>query len=230
MKYYVLIILTGLIGLLHGCASTIDALSNNTSGDMIRGVKLQAGVDASSGNPVPSVSFKMGSIARKGKDDRTIMIIDNNTTNIVSESYDNWVEYQPLSASNGKKPRQIIKSEIRKSKAGQFDEGIVVYQRGSFGMPISTGNLLNLGGKTYISIGKTGANTANIIHGDGILEGAKKIVDSSTNSSATATAPANSDGSASSTIPSIPAIPTISGNSTSINTTTPTESTGTSTP
>lgn len=47
MKYCAFIILGGLLGLLYGCASHIDALSNNTSGDMIRGVKLQAGVDAS---------------------------------------------------------------------------------------------------------------------------------------------------------------------------------------
>lgn len=128
MKYCVILFLTVIVGALYGCASTIDSLSNNTSGDMIRGVKLQAGVDATSGNPVPSVSFKMGSIARKGKDDRTIMLIDNNTTNIVSESYDIVAEYENKELGNNKF-RQLLVKENRTSKPEQFEEGIFVYQK-----------------------------------------------------------------------------------------------------
>ncbi|MFQ5965098.1 MAG: hypothetical protein ACE5KZ_12545 [Candidatus Scalinduaceae bacterium] len=157
MKYYVLIILAGLIGLLYGCASTIDALSNNTSGDMLRGVKLQAGVDASSGNPVPSVSFKMGSIARKGKSDRTVVLIDNNTTDIVSENYDITVDYENV-GTNTSKPRQLLKKEKRESKGKQFEEGIFVYQKSSFGMGVTAGNLFSAGGGTMVSIGKVGQN------------------------------------------------------------------------
>ncbi len=159
MQYYVLIILAVLISLLYGCASTIDALSNNTSGDMIRGVKLQAGVDATSGTPVPTVSFKMGSIARKGKDDKTVILIDNNTTNIVSESYDVETEYESIVLDN-KKVRQILRKELRQSKPEQFGEGIFVYQKGNFNMPITSGTLFNMGGSSIISIGTVGTNTA----------------------------------------------------------------------
>jgi hypothetical protein len=162
MKYYVLIILASLIGALCGCSSTIDSLSNNTSGDMLRGVKLQAGVDATSGTPVPSVTFKMGSIARKGKDDRTVILIDNNTTDIISESYDIVVEYivDPQSIKNG---RQLLKKETRTSKKNQFDEGIFVYQKSSFGMGVTAGNLFSAGGGTMVSIGKVGTNTAKAL-------------------------------------------------------------------
>lgn len=162
MKYCVTLILAVMAGLLYGCASTIDSLSNNTSGDMIRGVKLQAGVDASSGNPVPSVSFKMGSIARKGKDDRTIMLIDNNTTNIVSESYDVITEYENKELGNNK-VRQLLKNEERKSKTEQFEEGIFVYQKGNFNMPITSGTLFNMGGSSVLSIGKVGTNAADAV-------------------------------------------------------------------
>ncbi len=162
MKYYVILILAVIVGALYGCASTIDSLSNNTSGDMIRGVKLQAGVDASSGNPVPSVSFKMGSIARKGKDDRTIMLIDNNTTDIVSESYDIITEYENKVLDNNK-VRQLLHKEERTSKPEQFEEGIFVYQKGNFNMPITSGTLFNMGGSTILSIGKVGTNTASAV-------------------------------------------------------------------
>lgn len=162
MKYYVILILAVTAGLLYGCASTIDSLSNNTSGDMIRGVKLQAGVDASSGNPVPSVSFKMGSIARKGKDDRTIMLIDNNTTNIISESYDVDNKYKDIKLGD-KDVRQLLETEKRTSKKEQFDEGIFVYQKCNFNMPLTLGTLFNMGGYTVISIGKVGTNTANAV-------------------------------------------------------------------
>ena len=97
MKNYAFIILGGLLGLLYGCGSAgsvIDSLSNNSSGDMVRGVKLQAGTDMSGGSPVPSVTFTMGSLARKGKADRTVMVIDNNTTDIVSENYNVEADYE----------------------------------------------------------------------------------------------------------------------------------------
>ncbi len=162
MKYYILIILAGLIGALYGCSSTIDSLSNNTSGDMLRGVKLQAGVDATSGTPVPTVSFRMGSMARKGKGDRIVILIDNNTTDIISESYDIDVEYINDSQSI-KDGRQLLVKEKRTSKQVQFDEGIFVYQKSSFGMGITAGNLFSAGGGTMVSIGKVGDNTAKAV-------------------------------------------------------------------
>lgn len=169
MKYCAFIILGGLLGLLYGCASHIDALSNNTSGDMIRGVKLQAGVDASSGTPVPSVTFTMGSLARKGKDDRTVIIIDNNTTDIVSESYDIDVEYVTTDQSI-KDGRQLLKTEKRHSDGGQFVEGIFVHQTSAFGMGVTGGNLFSAGGQTVISIGKVGTNTPTAVGTKGVAE------------------------------------------------------------
>jgi len=160
MRYCALLMLVGLLGVLYGCASSIDALSNNSSGAMIRGVKLNAGFDAMSGQPVPSVSFTMGSLARKGKDDRTVVLIDNNTTDIVSESYDIYNDYEHA-GTNTKEPRQLLKKERRLSKKEQFDEGIVVHQTSGFGMGVSVGNLFNGGGETRISIGKVGTNTVS---------------------------------------------------------------------
>lgn len=162
MKYFVFLILACLMGGVYGCASTIDALSNNTSGDMVRGVKLQAGIDASSGSPVPTVNFTMGSLARKGKDDRTVMVIDNNTTNIVSESYDLEANYASVGTDPGK-VRQILIKEERTSSENQLDEGIVVSQDSNFSIGITSGNPFNFGGKTYISIGKVGSNTPVVI-------------------------------------------------------------------
>ncbi|MBT3354188.1 MAG: hypothetical protein HN402_04670 [Candidatus Scalindua sp.] len=156
------LILVGLVGGLYGCASTIDSLSNNTSGDMIRGVKLQAGVDPSSGTPVPNVSFTMGSLARKGKSDRTVILIDNNTTDIVSESYDVEIEYENVRTDTNK-PRQLIKKEFRTSDPAQFNEGIFVYQKSSFGMGVTAGNLFSTGGGTIVSIGKVGTSTATAV-------------------------------------------------------------------
>lgn len=163
MKYCAFIILGGLLGLLYGCGSAgsvIDSLSNNTSGDMVRGVKLQAGVDMSAGSPVPSVTFTMGSLARKGKDDRTVIVIDNTTTDIVSESYDVDIEYENIE-TNTKYPRQLIKTEKRKSNDHQFNEGIFVHHNSAFGMGVTAGNLFNAGGQTIISIGRVGSNTVN---------------------------------------------------------------------
>ena len=164
MRYCVFLILIGLMGLLYGCASSIDALSNNTSGDMVRGVKLNAGIDASSGNPVPSVSFTMGSLARKGKGDRTVVVIDNNTTDIVAEDYDIKVDYENV-GTNTRNPRQLIKHEERTSKDKQFEEGIFVNQTSGFGMGVTAGNLFSTKGGTMIAIGKVGTNTSQAIKG-----------------------------------------------------------------
>jgi hypothetical protein len=172
MKSYLFLILAGLMGALCGCASHIDALSNNTSGDMIRGVKLQAGVDASSGTPVPSVTFTMGSLARKGKDDRTVIIIDNNTTDIVSESYDIDVEYVTTDQSI-KDGRQLLKTEKRHSDGDQFVEGIFVHQTSAFGMGVTGGNLFSAGGQTVISIGKVGTNTPTAVGTKGVADAIK---------------------------------------------------------
>ena len=155
------LILLGLIATLYGCASTIDSFSNNTSGDMIRGFKLQGGVDTTSGNPVPSVSLKIGSFARKGKADRMAMIMDNNTTNIVADNYDVGITYQNF--GTGTNVRQLIQSETRTPTDAQVKEGIFVYQEGSIGMPITTGNLFNTGGKSIISIGSVGTSTAKAV-------------------------------------------------------------------
>ena len=158
------LILVGLIGGLLGCASTIDSLSNNTSGDMIRGVKLQAGVDVSSGTPVPAVTFTMGSLARKGKSDRTVVLIDNNTTDIVSENYDVEIDYENVgTGTSNYKPRQLIRREVRESADDQFNGGIFVYQKSSFGMGVTAGNLMSSGGGTIISIGSVGTSTANAV-------------------------------------------------------------------
>lgn len=165
LKYCGFLAIAGLMGGLCGCASSIDSLSNNTSGDMLRGVKLQAGVDASSGNPVPSVNFSMGSLARKGKADRMVMVIDNNTTDIVSENYDVDIEYENVGTSSGN-PRQLIKKEVRNhgtGTAGHYEEGIFVHQTSSFGMGVTAGNLLSAGGGTMIAIGKVGTNTPEAI-------------------------------------------------------------------
>lgn len=154
--------LTGLVTVFCGCShapTIIDSLSNNTSGDMVRGVNLQAGVDIKAGNPVPSVSFTMGSLARKGKGDRTVIVIDNNTTDIVSESYSIDVDYVNTEQSI-KDGRQLLAKERRTASAGQFDEGIFVHQTSDFGMGVTAGNLLSAGGHTLISIGKVGTNTA----------------------------------------------------------------------
>jgi hypothetical protein len=153
------LILFGLIATLYGCASTIDSLSNNTSGDMLRGFKLQAGVDSTSGNPVPSVSLKIGSFARKGKADRVVMIMDNNTTDIVADNYNLDITYENF--GTGTKVRQLVETEKRVPTAAQVNGGIFVYQEGSIGMPITTGNLFNTGGKVIISMGSVGTNTAN---------------------------------------------------------------------
>ncbi|MBC8549670.1 MAG: hypothetical protein H8D23_08455 [Candidatus Brocadiales bacterium] len=158
---FVGLILAGLVAVLCGCASTIDSFSNNTSGDMIRGFKLQGGVDTTSGNPVPSVSLKIGSFARKGKSDRMAMIMDNNTTNIVADNYDVGITYQNF--GSGTNVRQLIQSETRTPTDAQVKEGIFVYQEGSIGMPITSGNLFNTGGKSIISIGSVGTSTAQAV-------------------------------------------------------------------
>lgn len=167
MRYCVLLILAGLMSVIYGCGSTvetvIDSLSNNTSGDMVRGVKLQTGVDMSSGSPVPSVSFTMGSLARKGKDDRTVMVIDNNTTDIVSESYNVHAVYHDVGTSTivdkKKYQKQLLKHELRHARKEQFDEGIFVHQTNSFGIGVTAGSLINAGGSTMIAIGKIGTHT-----------------------------------------------------------------------
>lgn len=166
MRYCVFLLLGGLLSVVYGCGSTvetvIDSLSNNTSGDMIRGVKLQAGVDMSSGSPVPSVSFTMGSLARKGKDDRTVMVIDNNTTDIVSESYNVHAVYHDVGTStivDKKYQKQLLKHELRHARKEQFDEGIFVHQTNSFDRGVTAGSLINAGGSTMIAIGKIGTHT-----------------------------------------------------------------------
>lgn len=48
MRYFVGLFLIGFTFFTFGCShvpTTIDALSNNTSGDMVRGVKLKAGIE-----------------------------------------------------------------------------------------------------------------------------------------------------------------------------------------
>lgn len=183
MKCCGFLALVGIMGGLHGCASSIDALSNNTSGDMIRGVKLQAGFDISSGEPVPSVNFTMGSLARKGKGDRMVMVIDNNATDIVCENYNveadnvcvgtgnvtsttekNGTETTNITSNantESKKPRQILIKEKRTANVQQFEEGIFVHQGSGFGMGVTAGNFASMGGTTIISIGKVGTNTAS---------------------------------------------------------------------
>lgn len=189
--------LAGIMAGLCGCASTVDSLSNNTSGDMIRGVKLQAGVDMSSGEPVPSVNFSMGSLSRKGKGDRMVMVIDNNTTDIVSENYN--VEADNVCVGVGKvttttyqnatettkvqsdmttqssKPRQILIKEKRMATDKQLEEGIIVHQDSSFGMGVTAGNLMSLGGTTIISIGKVGANAASAFANTHSADGIKAV-------------------------------------------------------
>lgn len=154
MRYCVFLLLGGLLGAVYGCSSAgsvIDSLSNNTSGDMVRGVKLQAGTDMSGGSPVPSVTFTMGSLARKGKCDRTVMVIDNNTTDIVSESYNVDAEYETVDTDTNA-PRQFLKKEKRNAVNNQLEGGIVVHQTNSFSTGINSP--FNLGGSTTISIGK----------------------------------------------------------------------------
>jgi hypothetical protein len=161
MKYCAFIILGGLLGLLYGCGtagSVIDSLSNNTSGDVIRGVKLQTGVDMTSGSPVPSVTFTMGSLARKGKADRVVIVIDNNATDIVSENYHVDTTYENVGA-NTEHPRQLLTKEIRQPVDKQLEGGISVEQDNSFSISLTSGNPLNLGGKTKISIGNTTPKT-----------------------------------------------------------------------
>ena len=172
MRHFLCLFMVVIIGGLCGCASTIDSLSNNTSSDMIRGVKLQAGVDASSGTPVPSVTFTMGSLARKGKGDRTVVVIDNNTTDIVSESYDIDVEYITTDQSI-KDGRQLLKTEKRHSDGDQFVEGIFVHQTSAFGMGVTGGNLFSAGGQTVISIGKVGTNTPTAVGTKGVADAIK---------------------------------------------------------
>lgn len=155
MKYCALLVLAGLLGAVYGCGSAgsvIDSLSNNTSGDMVRGVKLQAGTDMSGGSPVPSVTFTMGSLARKGKADRTVMVIDNNTTDIVSESYNVEAEYENVNTNTNNVPRQFLKKEKRQAVSNQLNDGIVVHQTSNFSTGINSP--FNLGGSTSISIGK----------------------------------------------------------------------------
>lgn len=154
MRYCVFLLLGGLLGAVYGCGSAgsvIDSLSNNTSGDMVRGVKLQAGTDMSGGSPVPSVTFTMGSLARKGKCDRTVMVIDNNTTDIVSESYNVDAEYENVDTDTNA-PRQFLKKEKRQAVNNQLNDGIVVHQTNNFSTGINSP--FNLGGNTDISIGK----------------------------------------------------------------------------
>lgn len=156
MKRYLFLMLAGLFGISCGCGtagSVIDSLSNNTSGDVVRGVKLQTGVDMTSGSPVPSVIFTMGSLARKGKADRAVIVIDNNTTDIVSENYQVDSIYENTNL-NTQHPRQLLKSEVRKPAQNQFDGGIKVEHENTLNISFTSGNPLNLGGETKISIGK----------------------------------------------------------------------------
>lgn len=152
------------MGLLYGCATAIDAINNNTGGVMIRGVKFNAGSDVVAGQPAPSVSFTMGSLAMKGKGDRTVMLIDNNTTDILTENYDTWDFYQnvntSLTGTRTTKPRQLLDKEVRKSNEKQFEEGIFVHHTAGYGMSVYKRNFFNLGGDTIVSIGKVGTNTA----------------------------------------------------------------------
>lgn len=161
MKRYLFLILAGLFGISCGCGTTgsvIDSLSNNSSGDTVRGVKLQTGVDMTSGGPVPSVTFTMGSLARKGKADRAVIVIDNNATDIVSENYHVDTTYENV-GKDTEHPRQLLTKEIRKPVDKQLEEGIYVEQDNSFSISLTSGNPLNLGGKTKISIGKTTPKT-----------------------------------------------------------------------
>jgi len=140
MKYCISTLLILLMGLLYGCATAIDAINNNTGGVMIRGVKFNAGSDVVAGQPAPSISFTMGSLALKGKGDRTVMLIDNNTTDILTENYDMWASYQNPNTNNigtqTTKLRQLLDREIRKSNERQFDEGIFVHHTAGYGASV----------------------------------------------------------------------------------------------
>lgn len=174
MKYCGFLALVGIMGGLHGCASTIDSLSNNTSSDMIRGVKLKAGVDVESGTPVPNVSFTMGSLARKGKSDRVVVLIDNNATDIVADSYNVYIEYENV-GTNTDKPRQLIHREIRTAGSGTsyLSEGIMVHQTSTFGMGVTSGNLFSAGGGTTISMGTIGTYTASMVDKEAVAKATK---------------------------------------------------------
>lgn len=143
------------IGLISfvGCASTIDSLSNNSSGDAIRGTKMSAGVDVMSGVPVPSVSMMMGSLARKGKADRSVITVDNQATNIVSENYNIDSKYD----TSGKK--QLLEEEKRTSTKELGEKSISVDQNSGMNFGIVTGNLFANGGTTRIMIGNNNGNS-----------------------------------------------------------------------
>lgn len=142
------------VGLIYlsGCASTVDSLSNNSSSDVVRGTKMNVGVDVSSGVPVPSVNMMMGSFARKGKADRSVITMDNQATNIVSENYNLESEYD----TSGKK--QLLKSEKRTTNKELSEKGIQVEQDSGMNFGIVSGNLFTNGGSTKISIGNVNNN------------------------------------------------------------------------
>lgn len=133
-----------------GCASTVDSLSNNTSSGAVRGVKLGAGVDAVTGNPAPNVSLVWGSVARQGKSDRTVITMNGEGTNIVSEDYNVSLQYG-TPTSNTKNPRQFLSDELRVTE--ENDKPISVRQESNWGFGIVGGDLFSMGGETEIRIG-----------------------------------------------------------------------------
>lgn len=154
-------IVIGVIGIglvyLSGCASTVDSLSNNSSGDVIRGTKMSAGVDVSGGVPVPSVNMVMGSLARKGKADRAVITVDNQATNIVSENYNLESEYD----TSGKK--QLLKSEKRTTNKELSEKRILVEQNSGMNFGVVSGNLFTNGGSTKILIGDVNNNEGTVV-------------------------------------------------------------------
>lgn len=155
-------IVIGIIGIgliyLSGCASTVDSLSNNSSGVAIRGTKMSIGVDATGSVPAPSASLIMGSLARKGKADRMIVTIDNQATNIVSEDYNIDSSYD---TSNEK--RQLLSKETRTSTKELGEKGINIEQNCGLNFGIVSGNLFTNGGSTKIAIGNGNNNGSQTI-------------------------------------------------------------------
>lgn len=155
-KVVIAIVGIGLV-YLSGCASTIDSLSNNSSSDAIRGTKMSIGVDVVGNVPIPSANLTMGSLARKGKADRTVMTIDNQATNIVAENYNVDAEYD----TSGKK--QLLTKEMRTSTKELGEKSINVEQNGGMNFGIVAGNLFTNGGSTKISIGNVNNNGNTIV-------------------------------------------------------------------
>lgn len=148
----VVISTVGIIGI-AGCASTIDSLSNNSSGVQMRGTKMTLGVNSISGTPAPSVDLIVGSLQRKGKGDRCVMTTDNTGATMVSEDYNIVNTYENIVGDSKKDPRQMLKSETRTANQKQFEAGITVDQSNKLSFGLTSGNLFSTGGDTRVTIG-----------------------------------------------------------------------------